>query len=86
MIISGSISGVILPLDAQATVFTTFNSDTISTYPDANGQFKLMALPADNYNIEIYPQNNAYKDTIVANINVFANQNTVIDTVELKLK
>jgi hypothetical protein len=83
MIISGTISGVVLPLDAQATVFTTVGSDTVTTYPDINGFFKLMALPQGSYNVEFHPFNPAYKDTIISGVNVLVNQNTDIDTVML---
>lgn len=84
MIISGTISGVILPLDAQATVFTEVQLDTVSTYPDVNGQFKLMALPQGIYDVNIHPENAAYRDTVIFGVNVLANQNTDIDSVELQ--
>ena len=82
-IISGTVSGQVLPANAQATVFTTIGADTVSTYPDSEGFFKLMALPAGNYNIEILPGNNAYKDTVISSINVVENQNTDIGVIEL---
>ena len=83
MIVSGTISGVVLPLDAQATVFTEVQLDTVSTYPDENGQFKLMALPEGVYYVSIHPENAAYRDTTIFGVNVLANQNTDIDTVKL---
>lgn len=84
MIISGSISGMVLPLDAQATVFTTIGLDTVTTYPDALGFFKLMVLPQGVYNLEIDPSNPAYKDTLIENVSVFSHQNTDIGTIELE--
>jgi len=84
MIISGSISGQVLPLDAQATVFTIVGLDTATTYPDLTGLFKLMALPQGTYNVEIYPANPVYKDTIINNVNVLANQNVNIGTIILE--
>jgi hypothetical protein len=84
MIISGTISGQVLPLDAQAIVFTTIGLDTVTTYPDVQGFFKLMALPQGTYNVEIDPLNLAYKDTIITGINVLANQNNNIGIVELQ--
>jgi hypothetical protein len=84
MIISGSISGQVLPLDAQAAVFTTIGSDTVTTYPDTLGFFKLMVLPQGTYSVEVTPANSAYKDTLIQNINVTANQNTDIGTIELE--
>ena len=42
MVISGSISGQVLPLDAQPTVWTVYGTDTITTYTDLQGFFKLI--------------------------------------------
>ena len=83
MLISGTISGYVLPLDAQAKVFTTIDADTVSSYPDSSGYFKIVALPEGNYFVEITPGNTAYKDTILSDINVQAGQNTDINTVIL---
>ena len=82
-LISGTISGYVLPLNAQATVFTTIDADTVSTYPDSGGYFNLVALPAGTYFVEIIPGNTVYKDTILTGIDVMAGQNTKIDTVHL---
>ena len=84
VIISGSISGQVLPTDALATVFTTVDGDTVSTYPDSLGYFKLMVLPEGIYDVEITPENAAYKDTVLTGVNVFANQNNDVGTVELQ--
>jgi hypothetical protein len=83
IVTSGTISGQVLPLDAQATVFTTVGSDTVSTYPGADGFFKLMALPAGNYAVQIQPENPAYKDTVINSVTVLQNQNNNIGTIEL---
>lgn len=83
-ITSGTVSGRVLPLDAQAAVSTTVGTDTVSTYPDSEGFFKLMALPAGTYDIEILPGNNTYKDTLISSINVSENQNKDIGVIELK--
>lgn len=84
MITSGTISGQVLPLDAQAIVFTTAGTDTVTTYPDSLGFFKLMALPQGAYDVEMNPVNSAYKDTVITGVNVVANQNTDIGLVELQ--
>jgi hypothetical protein len=84
MVISGTISGRVLPLDAQATVFTTIGLDTVTTYPDTAGFFKLMALPQGTYNVEIHPENISYKDTLIGGVNVQKEQDTDIGTVELE--
>lgn len=86
VITSGTISGKVLPLDAQATVFTVVDQDTVSTYPDADGFFKLMALPQGVYDVTIFPDTSVYKDSVLTSINVSANQNTDIGTIELQTK
>ena len=83
VVVSGSISGRVLPLDALATVFTTLGSDTVTTYPDIDGYFKLMALPQGNYNVEIEAANVLYRDTVITNINVIAIQNTELGEIIL---
>lgn len=83
MITSGTISGQVLPLDAQAIVFTTIGSDTVTTYPDSSGFFKLMALPQGTYNVEINPVNSAFKDTVITDVNVLPNQHTDIGLIVL---
>lgn len=83
MIISGTISGQVLPLEAQAKVFTTIGLDTVTTYPDTDGFFKLMALPEGTYNVEIQPANISYKDSVIGGVNVIAEQDTSIGTIEL---
>lgn len=84
MITSGTISGQVLPLDAQSVVFTIVGLDTVTTYPDTLGFFKLMALLQGTYNVEIDPLNPAYKDTVITGVNVLANQNNNIGLVELR--
>lgn len=86
MIISGTISGQIIHSDAQAIVFTTVGEDTVSTYPNGEGFFKLMALPKGVYSVEIFPDTSIYRDTLLTDINVFVNQNTDIGQVELRPK
>lgn len=83
-IISGSISGRVPSLDADPTIWTMAGSDTVSTFTDVNGLFKLMALPEGNYDVNIIPADTVtYKDTTITGINVLANQNADIGTVTL---
>lgn len=86
MITSGTISGQVLPLDAQATVFTTIGLDTVTTYPDVNGFFKLMALPQGVYEVTIFPDTTVYRDAVKTGVIVSANQNTDIGTITLENK
>ena len=83
MMISGSVSGTVLPLDADATVWTIFGTDTITAFPNLTGYFKLFALQEGMYDININSGNAAYRDTVISNVQVNADQNTDIGTVVL---
>ena len=85
VVISGSISGQVLPLEAQPNIWTVYGTDTITTYTDLQGFFKLMALPAGLYDVKIIPADTlVYRDTTITNIQVIANQNTDIVVVTLE--
>lgn len=86
MVISGSISGKVLPLDAAASVSAISGTDTISTYPLLDGTFLLVALPADTFNVKITPNNILYADTTIVGVNVVAAQNTDLGTIVLRNK
>ncbi|RKY99262.1 MAG: hypothetical protein DRQ13_02605 [Ignavibacteriae bacterium] len=85
VVISGSISGQVLPLGADPTIWTLVGTDTASTFTDLNGLFKLMALPEGTYDVHIIPADTLiYRDTTITNVNVIANQNTDIGLVTLE--
>jgi hypothetical protein len=85
VVISGSISGQVLPLDTNPTIWTIVGPDTASTFTDLNGLFKLMALPEGTYDVHIIPDDTlVYRDTTVTDISVVANQNTNIGIITLE--
>lgn len=87
MIVSGSITGQVLPLDAQPTIWTVYGTDTITTFTDLQGFFKLMALYQGNYDVNIVPVDTmVYRDTIITGVQVIANQETDIGLVTLQPK
>ena len=87
VVISGSISGQVLPLDAQPTIWTVYGTDTISTYTDLQGHFKLMGLLQGLYDVNIIPLDTmVYRDTVITGVQVIANQETDIGTVTLQPK
>ena len=87
VVISGSISGQVLPLDAQPTIWTVYGIDTITTYTDLQGHFKLMGLLQGLYDVNIIPLNTmVYRDTVITGVQVIANQETDIGTVTLQPK
>lgn len=85
MVISGSISGQVLPLDAQPAIWTVYGTDTITTYTDLQGFFKLMGLPQGNYDVNILPADTLiYRDTTITSVQVMANQDTDIGVITLE--
>jgi hypothetical protein len=87
VIISGSISGQVLPIDTYPTVWAVSGTDTISTFTDLTGFFKLMALPEGIYDVHITPADTLiYRDTTINSVNVFANVNTDIGIINLGLR
>jgi len=87
IVVSGSIAGQVLPLDAQPTIWTVYGTDTITTYTDLQGFFKLMALYQGNYDVNIIPADTMiYRDTTITGVQVLANQETDIGLVTLEQK
>ncbi|MBE0571874.1 MAG: DUF4382 domain-containing protein [Ignavibacteriaceae bacterium] len=85
IVISGSISGQVLPLYAQPTIRTVYGTDTVTTYTDLQGFFKLMGLPQGIYDVNIIPADKLiYRDTTITNIQVMANQDTDIGEITLE--
>lgn len=83
LVISGSISGVVLPLDAQATVNAISGTDTISTFTLIDGAFLFPVIPEGTFDVEVLPGNILYADTIITDVNVIPNQNVDLGTIQL---
>ncbi|MGE5438193.1 MAG: DUF4382 domain-containing protein [Syntrophothermus sp.] len=83
VVTSGTISGKILPLDANATISTIVGADIVTTTPDAEGNFKLMALPQGTYTVTITPSNTAYAQKIISDVVVSPQTNTDLGTLTL---
>ncbi|MDI6765433.1 MAG: carboxypeptidase-like regulatory domain-containing protein [Bacteroidota bacterium] len=84
--ITGLIAGVVSPPISHSEVWGFSTDDTISTFTDTSGQFKLIYLPPSIYSVKIVPSNTLYQDTILTNIEVLASQTTNLDTINLRLK
>lgn len=82
-IASGSISGQVLPLDADPVIWTVAGEDTVTTFADENGFFSLMALPQGTYNVNIDPANPAYLPVVINDVIVTANNDTDIGIITL---
>ena len=83
VVTSGRISGQVIPTDADATVWTLAGADTVTTFPDSEGFFSLMALPEGTYDVHVDPNNIAYSDTVVTNVDVSAGNITDIGVIDL---
>jgi len=82
-VISGTISGTVLPLDSQSIVWSIVDTDSVFAYPDETGFFKLMALPEGQYDVNIFPGNVAYSNTTISNVNVTREENTDLGNINL---
>jgi hypothetical protein len=83
IIISGVMTGRILPVEANAFVWTYHGTDTMSTVASSEGFFKLIALPGGPYDLYIEPQDTTLRDTVITGINITNGQETDIGTVIL---
>jgi hypothetical protein len=83
IIISGVMTGRILPVEANAFVWTYNGIDTMSTVAASDGFFKLIALPGATYDLYIEPQDATLRDTVITGIQITNGQETDIGTVIL---
>jgi len=80
---SGAIKGVILPLEASATVKAINGLDTLNAVPDiGTGSFLIGGVPSGNWNVNI-EGSNGYQDSTVNNVNVTVGSVADIGTIEL---
>jgi hypothetical protein len=64
----GSISGTVLPVEAEPFVYAIVGQDTVGTQPDDEGNFKLVGLEDATYNVSFNPTNDAYADSVIEGI------------------
>lgn len=82
-VVSGEIAGTVMPVDAQASIWTVAGSDTVTTMAAADGSFKLMALPEGTYTLVVESRNSAYLGTSVSGVAVARGQTTNVGTITL---
>ena len=63
-----SISGTVLPLEAEPFVYAISGEATTGTQPDDNGNFQLIGLEEGTYNVWFNPTNDAFADSLVEGI------------------
>ncbi|MFC2103710.1 DUF4382 domain-containing protein [Bacteroidota bacterium] len=84
LIISGSISGKVLPLDADPVISTISGTDTVSTFSNEEGLFKLVGLLEGFYDVTISPTNPTFKDSTITGVQVVQNEDTDLGTITLQ--
>jgi Domain of unknown function (DUF4382) len=84
--VSGSMTGIIAPDTAYATVRAIVGTDTSTTLADSTGYFAFESLLPATYMLTIVPADTMYRDTTLTGIGVFAGQNTDVGTIILQGK
>ena len=81
----GNLSGVISPASAKSVIYAINGQDTVaSAFADtSSGDFKIVGITANTYNVAIHSNSTAYKDTTLAGIQVNAGSETNIGTINL---
>ena len=87
LLISGTISGKINPVNAAGFVYAISGTDTALTIAEPiTGSFMLMALLQQTYRVEVFSADPAYNDTTITNVIVVAKQNTHLGTINLSIR
>ena len=82
---SGSMVGVVEPVEARAMVTTYTATDTVIASADImTGEFSFGMLPAGSYDLEISATAGAYLDSLVLRVSVGAGLETDIGTIVLQ--
>ena len=82
---SGSLEGVVEPVEARAMVWTTAGEDTVTAYADTlSGAFRFTMLPAGDYDLNFTATVGTYRDSVVFDIPVTAGETTDIGTMTLE--
>ncbi|MHB8581288.1 MAG: DUF4382 domain-containing protein [Ignavibacteriaceae bacterium] len=83
---TGIISGTVSPISVSSNVWAISGGDSVSTFNDATGGFKIQYLSPNSYSVVIVPNDTTYRDTTISNVNVTASNTTNIGTVVLTKK
>ncbi len=82
---TGSISGLVEPMEADPSIYATMEDDTVATtQPEEDGTFLLQGLDEGNYTLLVDPANENYLDASVNDVSVEAGEETDIGTITLE--
>ena len=82
--ITGSVQGVVTPVESRPYIMAIIEEDTTSTYAGTvTGNFMIRGLPEGSYTLELQPVED-YKDTVLTDVIVVNGQTTVIDTITIR--
>ena len=80
----GAIKGVVNPSNIESVIYAVTGNDSISTYPDEQGQFLIHALESGTYKVVAIPdQNSGFTEVSVENVEVATGEVTPLDTLKL---
>lgn len=85
---TGAIKGKVEPKEATSVVYAISSSnDSISSYPDASGEFLIRALPAGTYKVVATPKDaTTYNEAMVDAVKVEVGKQKAIDALTLTKK
>lgn len=87
VVTSGTISGTVLPQDANPTIWTFVGQDSVATHTDDKGYFQLVAIPGgETYTVHITPENTKYDEMIIGNVEVKVQDDTNLGEILLTEK
>ncbi|MDN3668939.1 DUF4382 domain-containing protein [Echinicola jeungdonensis] len=81
---SATIEGIVLPVEAEPTIYGIINEDTVSTFTDENGAFALRGLMGGEYTIIFDPMDTTYLADTLYNVPTIEGEITVLDPVQLE--
>lgn len=82
---SGSLMGVVEPVEARAMIWTVAGDDTVTAYADTlSGAFRFGMLPQGDYDLNFSATMGTFRDSVVFDIPVTAGQTNDIGTMTLE--
>jgi hypothetical protein len=83
VVVAGTISGTILPVEAEAEVVIEKEGNRVQTHSAEDGFFKVFVEQNTDYKIHIKPSDPGFKEKVISDISVTAGQNTDIGVIVL---